>query len=291
MGNIKVLWMNNGDSELLQFLSGASDFGISIVTCSTIAKCLMEIDSHDNKWDVVMIQEGHKTMVEEKNEKRESYNLNSNALTLKFWQSIEDNNISCFIVTDNERFNSMTKFSLKNYANGFLLLNQKEELFNTIKKAPNANLQKKYSIICDYCTDSHLIPLLQVLENNKHIMPPTTIPNECRKLLEWIQQNSLFTGRNIPISIKDHLKWPTKKDGYPCETYDELSLNDFSKAVDRTNYVPEYVKRSLHHCCNITQDGSHLLSIDELLSKNMAPYVNKSLIYNLLNILHWCATK
>lgn len=291
MDSIKVLWMNNGDESLLQYLSDASDCGIAIVTCSTVAECTKEIDNHDNKWDVVMIQEGYKTIIRKRGEKKEIYKLNSNSLTPFFWHSMEENNISCLIVTDNERLNGLTKFTLKNYASGFHLLSRKEELFKAIKKAPETNLRKKYSVICDFCSDSHLVPLLKMLEGNNHIMPATAIPNECRKLLEWIQQNSLFCGKKLPISIKDYLRWPVnKKTKESCETYDELTLNDFSKAVDKTNYVPEYVKRSFHHCCEITQDGSHLLEIDNLLSKGQAPYVNNSLIYNMLNILYWCAS-
>ena len=290
MDSIKVLWMNNGDESFQQYLSDASDFGITIVSCSNIAECEKEIDNHNNKWDVVMIQEGYKVIIEKKGEKKEIYKLN--LLTPDFWKSIKDNFISCFIVTENERFHPTAKFSLKNFASGFVLLNRKEKLFEVIKKAPETNIQKKYSAICDFCSDPHLVPMLQILEGNNHIMPATAIPNECRKLLEWIQQNSLFCGKKLPKSIKESLHSPeNRKTKKTCETYDELTLTDFSKAIDRTNYVPEYVKRSFHHCCEISQDGSHRLEIDSLLSRGQAPYVNNSLIYNLLNILHWCATQ
>ena len=282
MDKINVLWMNNGDESLVRFVEGATNFNIDISTCSSMAACMESIDDACNNWDVVMINETYQG-------KKGKRHLNS--IEENFKEKTKAKCISCFIVTDKESFNPMIKFSLKSYTQEFYSLRKKEELFRNIIAAPESNLRKKYSEICTFCTDSHLIPLLQVLEGYKQIMPPTTIPNECRKLLEWVQKNSIFTGRKLPKSIKDYLDRPVKKDKTTCETYDDLSLNDFSKAVDKTNYVPEYVKRSFHHCCNITQEGSHLLEIDDLLSKGMVPYVNQSLIYNLLNILHWCATK
>lgn len=273
--------MNNGDESLLRYVDSAPLQGIDINTCSSMAECIQCISGIENKWDVVMINVTYKT-------NKGIDRLNS--IEELFWDRVKEKCLSCFIVTDKKKFNPVLESVLRSRAH-FCFLKNKEELFKQIKRAPEANLQKKYPVVCDFCSSPHLISLLQVLEGNNQVMPPTAIPNECRKLLEWTQVNSLFFGKKLPISIKDHLDWPVnKKTGKNCETYDELTLNDFSKALSKTNYVPEYVKRSFHHCCEITQDGSHLNEIDDLLAKGEVPYVNNSLIYNLLNILYWCAT-
>jgi poly(A) polymerase Pap1 len=68
-----------------------------------------------------------------------------NSIEENFKEKTKAKCISCFIVTDNESFNPMTKFSLKSYTQEFYSLRKKEELFRSIIAAPESNLRKKHS--------------------------------------------------------------------------------------------------------------------------------------------------
>ena len=291
MESIKVLWMNNGDDSLSHFIDDAKDYDIDIDVCRSMKECYGKLNANIDKWNAIIVNADCRLDFE----KPKISNLPTAIKELRK----KCGDIPRFVALDKEKpnFNDKTRLEVLDSGENeeyYLLQPSAASLFEAIKNKvfnnPEAVVKRKYAILCGFCSSPHLVPLLQVLEGNRQIMPATAVPNECRKLLEWTQKNSLFTGRKLPVSIKDHLNWPVRKDnGKTCETYDELTLNNFSKAINRTTYIPEYVKRSFHHCCEITQDGSHHNEIDDLLSREKVPYVNKSLIYNLLNILHWCA--
>lgn len=52
--------------------------------------------------------------------------------------------------------------------------------------------------------------------------------------------------------------------------------------------VPLYIQRSLHSCIVVSQEGSHLLTIDESVKSCEAPYLLRSTVFELLNMLFWC---
>ena len=71
--------------------------------------------------------------------------------------------------------------------------------------------------------------------------------------------------------------------------------------------VPYHVQRCFHSCVDIANNGNHHIPTEEtensfkIRSSNplyvhkqienlQAPYLNKALVYDLLNILHWCST-
>lgn len=118
----------------------------------------------------------------------------------------------------------------------------------------------KYKEICDYCKEERLKRLLIKLEKDE-ISNDTTIFNEIRQLLEWVKQKS-------PAELSK---------------YRELSLSEYSRALNDDKTIPEYIKRSFHTCVRIGHEGSHYGD-----NKRNAPYLTKSLIYCLLNILDWC---
>ena len=39
MDKMKVLWMNNGDESLLDYIGEASHYNITITTCNDVAEC------------------------------------------------------------------------------------------------------------------------------------------------------------------------------------------------------------------------------------------------------------
>ena len=291
MDKIKVLWMNNGDKSLNDFCQNVDSFGIDLQTCSDMGKFRMHLsDDNFKKWQAVIVNVDYKVSDKKKKIIRKVNNLDDGIR-----QIIRENCIPCFLVTDNEKVNPAVKAAFKSFAKEYFLLQESERLFakieSEVSKSPEMRIRKKYSIICGYCKKPRLIKLLLKLETNDNfIQADTTIPNECRKMLEWVRDDTFLRDLELPNNVREKVEKRVRTRIF-ASTYGELELNQFSNAIDCTDSdtIPEYVKRSFHHCCTITQTGSHNTPIDHLIGLNKVPYVNKSLIYDLLNIIHWCA--
>jgi hypothetical protein len=52
--------------------------------------------------------------------------------------------------------------------------------------------------------------------------------------------------------------------------------------------IPIYIQRSIHTCVAVTNPGSHRTKTDSDVKDNKAPYLIRSLIYNMLDVLYWC---
>lgn len=290
MEKIKVLWMNNGEDDLLDYIGESSHYNISITTCDDVAECTELLKRKANEWNAIMLNADYK-WENRKGVKKRSVNICGNLL-----QTIDKLCLPLFVVTDNERPGSWTIKTFKDYGKQIYLLNDQQLLFGKIiydvSNNPEFKIRQKYNVVCRYCNNPHLMNLLLKLEKDDVDFPKdTTIPNECRDVLEWIKVNSPLNGKVIPYKIMKILdKDISCPSDFYCDTYDALSLNEFSRAVDKTNNIPEYVKRSFHRCCSVSNEGSHLSEIDNLIGKNEVPYVNITLIYDLLNLIYWCAT-
>ena len=294
MDKIKVLWMNNGDEDLNVISKDACCVGICLQTCLNMGDFRKHLSNGNFKeWQAVMVNADYKLYV--KREKK--YIRKVNNLDDDIRQIIRENGIPCFVVTDNDKVNPAVKLAFKSFTKEFFLLQNSKYLFERIKsevnEAPEMIIRKKYARICNYCTEYRLIKLLLKLEGNDDaIQADTTVPNECRKMLEWVKGETFFKSKNLSEHVIDRVEKRTRTH-IEALTYGELDLNQFSNAIDCTNseVIPEYVKRSFHHCCNITQPASHHTAIDQLIGLNKVPYVNKSLIFDLLNIIYWCANQ
>ena len=290
MDKMKVLWMNNGDESLLDYIGEASHYNITITTCNDVAECRELLEGKASEWNAIMLNADYKWKNRNGVEKR-SVNIYGNLLSI-----INNYCLPLFVVTDNERPGSWTIKTFKDNGQEIYLLNNQQLLLGKIIQDVNNNpefkIRKKYNVVCKYCNNPHLMNLLLKLDKGSiDFSKDTTIPNECRDVLEWIKVNSPLNGKVIPYKIMKMLDNDiTYPSDFYCDTYDKLSLNEFSRAVDKTNNIPEYVKRSFHRCCSVSNEGSHLSEIDNLIGKNKVPYVNVTLIYDLLNVIYWCAT-
>lgn len=119
---------------------------------------------------------------------------------------------------------------------------------------------KSYREVCDYCKEESLKRLLIKLEKDE-ISDDFTIFNEVRQLLEWIQKQS---------------------PAYLNKYKDISTLNLYSREISNDHQIPEYIKRSFHTCTSLGNRGSHYNK------REHSPYLAKSVIYSLLNILYWC---
>lgn len=131
-----------------------------------------------------------------------------------------------------------------------------------------AKYLKKYKDICDYCKEENLKSILIKLEKDE-ISDDSTIFNGVRKILEWVQKKS-------PACLTKHKN--------------QDSLNNYSREIGSDREIPTYIQRSFHTCVQLGNEGSHYNANNQERNLNLkeAPYLAKSIVYSLLNILNWC---
>lgn len=96
--------------------------------------------------------------------------------------------------------------------------------------------------------------------------------------------------RKVLENVRDALKGC----GYKYfTTTDKGSLNELSVYIGKDETVPIYIQRAFHTLTNISQDGSHSESVSSKLKVDLdvstlkAPYLLRSSLYELCNILIW----
>ncbi len=288
MDKIKVLWMNNGDESLLDYIELGNNYQIDITPCKCMTDCRHLLNDLCTKWDAVILNAEVKNLP---NEKPNTNNL------YKAANDVKDKNIPWFVVITKElRNKAMILGVLPKDERYYNIQTEYKELFDVVRikvsNNPKNRVLEKYADVIRFCPEKGLIDMLIKLECFD-VQADVTILNECRKILEWIIKHTLFTEMQISDAILKELINHYKKNDKRLphtETYGDLSLNDFSYAVGRSPNVPIYVQRSLFACVSIVNPGSHKTDIDTVIRSNMAPYVIKSIIYDLLNILYWCAS-
>ena len=152
-------------------------------------------------------------------------------------------------------------------------------LFNDIIKIQDIsrlyNCKEEYKDVLDvakHISDETWESLLMLLYNVTVICEKknTDLFNRMRKILE-----------DVMLVLKKY--------GYPyfATTNKEISLNSLSMHIGGDKTIPEYIQRAFHTLVRIVQDGSHRMIVDSDVSCLRAPYLLKSSLYELCNILMW----
>lgn len=145
-----------------------------------------------------------------------------------------------------------------------------EDIIKVAKNRPSRVIRDKYSEIFSwYPYPNELITILAYIEENK--TSDSSVFNLIRKELDWIFQYCYECG---VLMIEFNGANQAECSRNMCKTY----LHD---------YIPEYIQRSIHSTVSISNNGSHLLEIDKQVKVGRAPYLVRSTIFELLNIIHW----
>lgn len=297
MNKIKVLWMNNGDESLLEYIELGKNYQIDITPCKCMTDCRHHLNDLCAKWDAVILNAKINDLPKEK---PSVYKLNQAYIDVSKY-------VPCFVVIPNEHINKASL--LNSIPKGERYYNLKEEhknLFDAIRirisNNPINRVLERYSNVCSFCDLTELIDLLLIVEHYSalSLKEQAEIPNKIRTILEWLKEDSpLFMGKKLSPSMKEALNNPKMKDGIRfCEYYSELPLNKFSRAFEASQVgVPIYVHRSFFACVSSCQPGSHYKNSDgtdesvrQDIKNGHAPYLIFALIFELLIILNWCAS-
>ena len=187
-----------------------------------------------------------------------------------------------FVSDDNDK-NSEYFDGYKDIKSSIFCINQEQSLLfksiqEKVEKQPEVIRRRKYTEIYNFYKGSvNLDDIIRRAElNDKEFYKDDTIPNSVRTILEWCAGE-------------------LEKKGFP--KYTKPYITDWSKSMSskdengKKNYnVPEYILRNIHTLTNVCGEVSHEGDSRKLISKGEAIYLNKSLVFDLLNILHWCTT-
>jgi hypothetical protein len=163
------------------------------------------------------------------------------------------------------------------------LQEDRESLFKDIKNkvddSEETKIKMKYSDVLGMWSDKGtLLGILKMTEGLDY--KKDNVFNDIRKMLEKIM-HYCYECCVLPFEIGS-------------EYYDyNTSLNNCSRFLclkQLQKKIPEYIQNSLKTCVMASQSGSHVLNLTEDVKNGKAPYIVRSTIFELLNVIIWCKT-
>lgn len=136
----------------------------------------------------------------------------------------------------------------------------------------NTQIIHKHQTVFDIWPErkKELLDILSALENES--WKDTSLLNAIRKMMEDVVEKLCNCG-------------------YCTIKFRRTNLGECSAMLgkpDVSDIIPVYIQRDIHLCVAVTNEGSHRLKTDSYISNNLAPYLIRSLIYSMLDILYWC---
>lgn len=266
MSRYNVIWIDDEWEKMSSFIQVCKLIhNIELTPFKTSKKGMEALENDLPHWDAIILDA--KVFDETENEVAKLTGLRKSIDKIK---SLEYKRaIPYFISTgqpdllSNEIFSeTFGKFYIKETDDEALI----RDVIIAADKQVETHTRKKYcDVLCLYeDIESELLNILIGIENNDSDNP--SYLNDIRKILEWIRGE--FLSRSlIPTTVTD--------------------LNGFSHYVC-DNVAPTSIQRSIHAAIVVSQEGSHRLTINEEIKSGLAPYLIRSTVFELLNVLIWC---
>ena len=268
---LNVLWVDDQPKE--DFMNEAYEYGLEITPVTCVNNGMNALRDTSKSWDAIILDANCKITDEE--QEQPTLKALKKAMEELLHQRTS---VPWFVYTggDYEGVEHLEYIIKERDYDDRLFYEkpqQRYELYDKIQSVvANSKIfavKQKYAPVCSFYKDYDLIELLLELEEDA-ITTDSSVPNRVRQIVEWVMRyceergilSIPFTGSNI--------------------------ANCSRSICELRQLVPIHVARSLHFCVDICNDGSHDLEVASYLAGAEAPYLNKSLIYNLLNILQWC---
>lgn len=285
---IEVLWIDDDCRNSLGELSplgrgmveDARDKGINITPMLTYKEGIDAISNYPQKWFAVILDiRNDKATTENVSDDFDAAKDEINRIQTRNNQKEPYIFILSAYAQDYRAFSTIRRQSYCSRAI-YAKPGDYELLFEDILKLQNVSklftCQEQYkdvlNIAKDFCKEETWQKLLKVLyeitindaKNNPALF------NEMRKILEDI------------MKVLEQYRY-----SYFAETKEEISLNNLSRYIGNDKIVPIYIQRAFHTLTSVTQNGSHRLEVDSDVSCSRAPYLLRSCLYELCNILTW----
>ena len=232
-----------------------------------------ELKAHINNWDGIIVDVKCLWASDNEVDRVENFHkIKEELLTLKSKRPIP-------IFVYSGQPDILSDESFKKSLNGRKLYRKnldEEDLLSDIKleadKLIEVQIRHKYlDILGDLPSDitTELIGALSFVENN--VVDDPDVFNKLRKVIEWVMEQLneygllavQFNGANVSA----------------CSLY--LGKKELAE------YVPIHIQRSLHSCVEICNNGSHRNQIHDTVQNGQVPFLIRSTVFELLNILNW----
>lgn len=285
---IEVLWIDDECIKGEPFILNAALHGIQITACKTYVEGIKTLEKEPKRWCAVILDireqnAGQGTEVEGYLRARkaiEAFQLNHRQFEpFIFVLSGEAEYIKSGSLVLREEYASKNVYS-KTTEDYKLLFDDIKRISNV---SPYYQVQKEFESVLDIFKNYFKADKYRLLSLIKIILYDNCVNgqmlfNEFRKILEDVIFPKMDELGFFPSDIK--------------------SLNDKSKYFTQKDQKnnPEYIKRAIHSLVAISQDGSHAegassnpldLRVDKDVSEGRAPYLLRSCLYELLNIIVW----
>ena len=272
---IKVLWVDDEPND--DFMNEAYEEGLDLDNVICVEDGIASLKDPSKSYDAIIL-DGNCRIKHDMNEQPSLHALR-NAIT----QLLEmQTDIPWFVYTaanyeGKEALEYMISERKYDDRPFYVKSAGRYEMYKNIKKAvatmPTAIVKKKYASVLKVYSSHDFIRLLTGFEEGS-IAEDTSVPNTIRKILEWIMGGLNQKGA-LPVS------------------FNGTNLGECSVCIGMMrDFIPSYIQRSFQQCVELSNEGSHNKNSEtnRLIEEGKAPYLNISLVADLLNILHWYGT-
>lgn len=272
MNKYKILWIDD-QYELLSELMERCEVmnGFEITKCRFAKEGMIAFEKHLEEWSAVVLDA--KVLMNSLDEIPKSDGLRYcrdriNELKPRRY-------VPMFVFTgqpdliSSELFESMVdKYYTKGDDDDQLI----EDIISAADLLEETHIIHKHQTVFDTWPESKhdLLRILKVLE--KEDWQDNSVLNDIRKILS-------------DVMTRLHER------GFCSIPHDGSNLAECSRILGQRymeEIIPVYIQRAIHTCVEITNPGSHRSKTDSDVRNNKAPYLIRSLIYNMLDILYWC---
>lgn len=290
----KVLWIDDEHEGMSGFKGDAKVNGIQLVPYKSLNKGVSELKKNYQIYDGVLLDAKffeNEDDVKGSEDTRNVHRFKEELLILTTKKSFE-----VFVLTGQaEAYEDKTfKQSFKNvYRKG--IDEDIVALFNDIKNAGNklrdTQLRHEYNRVFDVCTERYIGEhaadnLLELLKHNGY---ETSGFNQIRKMIEDLFRafhkydllpSEFVQPNNVAISPSSRFLCGKKQKDTTQPIYKKYRLNE--DAV-----LPHQIANYFESILKVTQPGSHRSYIDAHVSTLKTPYLFKSVLYQLMDVMIW----
>lgn len=274
MSKYKILWIDDKWEEMDSFkeVCELPKHGMEIVPCKYSVDGMRLFEQHLEEWSGVILDA--KVLMDKDSKldqlKGLTFSIQKiNALSHKRM-------VPYYIFTGQPDTASGTAFAEEHYDHYYEKDHDEDRLIEDIKRnadnLPDIRIIHKYQVVFDTWPQSRhdLLRILEVLESE-----------------DWQNNSVLNDIRKIMSDVVSYLH----AKGFCGVQHDGSNLGQCSKDLClpyKEAIIPIYIQRSIHSLVAITNPGSHRTETDSNVADGKAPYLVRSLIFEMLNVLYWC---
>lgn len=274
MSKYKILWIDDKWEELDSFkdVCELPKHGMEIITCKYSVEGMNLFKKHLEEWSGVILDA--KVLMDKNSKLDQLKGLTYSIGIINELSHIRK--IPYYIFTGQPDTASGTSFAEEHSDHYYEKDHDEDRLIEDIKRnadnLEDIHIVHKYQTIFDTWPESRhdLLRILKVIEqkdwNNNSVL------NDIRKIMD-----------DIMVKLYEN--------GFCNVKHVGSNLNECSKAICQPymeKIIPIYIQRNIHSLIAITNPGSHRTTTDYDVAIGNSPYLIRSLIFEMLNILHWC---